>query len=128
MSRIQLALRVSDLDRAVAFYTRMFGTPPAKLRPDYANFVVDDPPLKLVLIHAERGGQLDHLGVELGTSAAVAAAADRLSEQGMSTRTEYGVECCYARQDKVWVSDPDGVPWEWYTVLEPSDRMSPTCC
>ena len=120
MSRVQLALNVSDLDRAVEFYSRLFGAEPAKRRPGYANFAVADPPLKLVLIEAEgeaRGGTLNHLGVEVEDTAAVAEAAGRLSSQGLATSEQQGVECCYAVQDKVWVSDPDGAPWEVYTVL-----------
>jgi len=121
MSRVQLALNVSDLDQAVGFYSRLFGTAPAKLRPGYANFAIADPPLKLVLIAGgtgERGGTLNHLGVEVETAAEVGAAQQRLADQGLATAEEQGVACCYARQDKVWTGDPDGVPWEVYTVLE----------
>ena len=118
MSRVQLALNVSDLDAAVAFYSRLFGTGPAKLRPGYANFAVADPPLKLVLIAGDGpGGTLNHLGVEVGSTDEVAAAQRRLAAEGLATAEEEGVSCCYAVQDKVWVSDPDAAPWEVYTVL-----------
>jgi catechol 2,3-dioxygenase-like lactoylglutathione lyase family enzyme len=118
MARVQLALNVGDLDQAVAFYSKLFATHPAKLRPGYANFAVDDPPLKLVLIEAEGAeGRLNHLGVEVGSSEEVTAAQLRLNGQGLSTATEEDVACCYALQDKVWVDDPDGAPWEVYTVL-----------
>jgi catechol 2,3-dioxygenase-like lactoylglutathione lyase family enzyme len=123
MSRVQLALNVSDLDAAVDFYRRLFGTEPAKRRPGYANFAVAEPPLKLVLLESAeaRGsgvtGALNHLGVEVGDTAEVAAATRRLRDEGLATRTELGTTCCYATQDKVWVADPDGAPWEIYTVL-----------
>ncbi|MGY1651978.1 ArsI/CadI family heavy metal resistance metalloenzyme [Geodermatophilus sp. SYSU D01119] len=120
MSRIQLALRVADLDAAVDFYGRLFGTPPAKRRPGYANFAVAEPPLKLVLLEGEgEGGEptrLDHLGVEVASPAEVAAATGRLADAGLATRTEEQTTCCYAVQDKVWVTAPGGEPWEVYTV------------
>jgi len=118
VSRVQLALNVADLDDAVAFYSRLFATEPAKVRPGYANFAVVDPPLKLVLIESDQpGGTLNHLGIEVDSTDEVAAAQRRLSGDGLDTATEDGVECCYARQDKVWVDDPSGAPWEIYTVL-----------
>jgi catechol 2,3-dioxygenase-like lactoylglutathione lyase family enzyme len=118
MSRVQLALNVDDLDVAVAFYSKLFGTAPAKQRPGYANFVVAEPPLKLVLIegHGE-GGTLNHLGVEVESTAEVAATQQRLAHEGLATATEDEVACCYALQDKIWVDAPDGEPWEIYTVL-----------
>lgn len=122
MSRVQLALNVSDLDAAVAFYSRLFGAEPAKRRPGYANFAVAEPPLKLVLIEsAGTPGTLNHLGVEVESSDAVEASHRRLLEAGLATAPETGVNCCYARQDKVWVDDPDGAPWEIYTVLGDSE-------
>ncbi|WP_336033418.1 ArsI/CadI family heavy metal resistance metalloenzyme [Geodermatophilus sp. FMUSA9-8] len=118
MSRIQLALRVADLDAAVDFYGRLFGTPPAKRRPGYANFAVAEPPLKLVLLEGEGGEptRLDHLGVEVADTAEVTAATGRLAGAGLATRTEEQTTCCYAVQDKVWVTAPGGEPWEVYTV------------
>jgi len=121
--RVQLALNVSDIDEAVAFYSKLFGAEPAKRQPGYANFAIVDPPLKLVLV--EDGvarsdgieGALNHLGVEVETPDDVAAASSRLSEEGLATRLEDNTTCCYAVQDKVWVNDPDGAPWEVYTVL-----------
>ena len=126
MSRIQLALNVDDLDAAVEFYGKLFDAAPAKLRPGYANFAIDDPALKLVLIAgAGTGGTLNHLGVEVESTAEVDAAADRFDLEGLATREEKGVACCYAEQDKVWVTDPDGAGWEVYTVLADSDVMTP---
>ena len=122
MSRVQVALNVSDLETAVDFYTKLFATPPAKLRPGYANFAVSDPPLKLVLIENsdERGpgidGALNHLGVEVETPELVTQATVRLSRSGLDTAEQQGTTCCYAVQDKVWVADPDGAAWEVYTV------------
>jgi catechol 2,3-dioxygenase-like lactoylglutathione lyase family enzyme len=119
VSRLQLALNVSDLDAAVAFYSRLFATEPAKRRPGYANFAVADPPLKLVLFQNESAGdRLNHLGVEVESADEVAAAHRRLTGEGLGTATEDGVACCYAVQDKVWVNDPDGEPWEVYAVLD----------
>jgi catechol 2,3-dioxygenase-like lactoylglutathione lyase family enzyme len=122
VSRIQLALNVSDIDEAVAFYTKLFQSEPAKRRDGYANFAVDNPPLKLVLIeNPGAAGSLNHLGVEVFSSDEVTAAQARLAGDGLATATEENVTCCYARQDKVWVDDPDGAPWEIYTVLGDSE-------
>jgi catechol 2,3-dioxygenase-like lactoylglutathione lyase family enzyme len=118
MSRVQLALNVSDLDAAVAFYSTLFGAEPAKRRPGYANFAVAEPPLKLVLIEGQgQPGTLNHLGVEVASTADVGAASERLAAAGLTTVVEDQVDCCYARQDKVWTDGPDGEPWEVYTVL-----------
>jgi catechol 2,3-dioxygenase-like lactoylglutathione lyase family enzyme len=122
VSRIQLALNVSDLDAAVTFYSKLFATAPAKRRPGYANFAIDDPALKLVLIeNPGAGGTLNHLGVEVATTGEVTAATTRLSDDGLATATEENVACCFAVQDKVWVNDPDATPWEIYTVLADSE-------
>jgi catechol 2,3-dioxygenase-like lactoylglutathione lyase family enzyme len=120
MSRVQLSINVSDFDAAVAFYSRLFGTAPAKLRPGYANFAIDDPPLKLVLNCPGNGlgGTINHLGVEVATAGEVTQTGIRLDAAGLDTESEPGAVCCYALQDKVWAHDPDGVAWEYYTVLE----------
>lgn len=119
MSHVQLSLNVGDFEAAVAFYSRLFGSP-AKLRPGYANFAVDDPPLKLVLNSPGNGpgGTINHLGVEVTSSGEVTRAEARLAAGGLAIEPERGAVCCYARQDKVWTHDPDGVAWEYYTVLE----------
>jgi catechol 2,3-dioxygenase-like lactoylglutathione lyase family enzyme len=122
VSRVQLALNVSDLDAAVDFYSKLFNATPTKLRPGYANFAISDPPLKLVLIESVgHETRLNHLGVEVETSDAVASTGARLARQELATATEEGVACCYALQDKVWVDDPDGAPWEIYTVLDDAE-------
>jgi catechol 2,3-dioxygenase-like lactoylglutathione lyase family enzyme len=127
VSRLQLALNVSDLDAAVDFYARLFATEPAKRRPGYANFAVADPPLKLVLFQNESGkGRLNHLGVEVESADEVSAAHRRLTDEGLGTATEDGVACCFAVQNKVWVNDPDGEPWEVYTVLDDAAE-TPAC-
>ncbi|MBZ2408772.1 VOC family protein [Streptomyces sp. L06] len=125
MSRAQLALNVPDLDASVAFYSRLFGTEPAKLRPGYANFALTEPPLKLVLIQGEPGGEtrLDHLGVEVTTTDEVTAATTRLKEAGLATFEENDTSCCYALQDKVWVHGPGREPWEVYVVKADADSM-----
>jgi catechol 2,3-dioxygenase-like lactoylglutathione lyase family enzyme len=128
MSRVQLALNVDDLEEAVGFYSKLFGVEPAKRRPGYANFAVEEPPLKLVLVEGrERGGTINHLGIEVASPGQVAQATRRLAGEGLATRTEDGVTCCYAVQDKVWVSGPDDTPWEVYTVLADS-REGAGCC
>ena len=118
MSRVQLALRVSDLEGSIAFYSKLFGVEPAKLRPGYANFAVTEPPLKLVLIEGDpdQPTVMDHLGVEVQTVGEVAAAASRLAGQGLTTIEEADTSCCYAVQDKVWVRGPGAEPWEVYVV------------
>jgi lactoylglutathione lyase len=124
MSRIQLALNVDDLDAAISFYSRLFNTEPAKVKPGYANFTIADPPLKLVLLEVPgQGGTLNHLGVEVASSDAVHAEIVRLSEAGMFTEEEIGATCCFATQDKVWVSGPCGERWEVYTVLADSETF-----
>jgi len=115
---VQLALNVSDIDEAVAFYSKLFATEPAKRRPGYANFAIAEPPLKLVLIEGTgTPGTMNHLGVEVTTTDEVTAATTRLQGEGLATATEENVSCCFAVQDKVWVDAPDGEPWEIYTVL-----------
>ena len=118
MSRLQLALNVNDIDAAVEFYATLFDTPPAKRRPGYANFAVADPPLKLVLFENPAAtGTLNHVGVERQSIEEVAAEAARLEAAGLSLDVEDDVVCCYARQDKHWVTGPDGQRWENYVVL-----------
>lgn len=122
MSRLQLALNVPDIDEAVGFYAKLFATEPNKRKPGYANFVIADPPLKLVLFEqAGADSRLNHLGVEVVSTDEVAAHQARLTGEGVATVEENGT-CCFARQDKVWVDGPDG-SWEIYTVLEDSDSF-----
>ncbi|WP_088895003.1 ArsI/CadI family heavy metal resistance metalloenzyme [Leptolyngbya ohadii] len=121
MSRVQIALNVSNIDAAIDFYRKLLGAEPAKRRPGYANFAVAQPPLKLVLIeNPDTAGTLNHLGVEVESTEEVAQANGRLQQIGLETEPEDKVTCCYAVQDKVWVHAPDGAPWEIYTVLADS--------
>src|SRR6476661_5582979 len=126
MSRVQLALRVSDLEGSIAFYRSLFGVEPAKLRPGYANFAIDEPPLKLVLIEGQpdQATVMDHLGVEVFSTDEVTAATTRLRESGLVTFTEEDTTCCYALQDKVWVHGPGQEPWEVYVVKADADHLS----
>lgn len=119
MSRVQLALNVTDLDAAVEFYSTMFGTGPAKRRPGYANFAIAEPPLKLILLeNPGQGGSLNHLGVEVADTGTVDTEQTRLAEAGLASVEERDTTCCYARQDKFWVKGaPSGERWEIYTVL-----------
>ena len=121
-SRLQLALNVSDIDQAVRFYSRLFGTEPAKRRPGYANFAIAEPPLKLVLLeNPGQGGSLNHLGVEVADAGTVETEQTRLAEAGLASIDERDTTCCYARQDKFWVTGaPNGERWEIYTVLQDS--------
>jgi catechol 2,3-dioxygenase-like lactoylglutathione lyase family enzyme len=136
MSRVQLALRVADLESSIAFYSKLFGTQPAKRRPGYANFAITEPPLKLVLIQGQAGEdtRLDHLGVEVATTDEVTAATTRLKDAGLATFEENNTACCYALQDKVWVTGPGKEPWEVYVVkadADTLDKATPTpdaCC
>jgi catechol 2,3-dioxygenase-like lactoylglutathione lyase family enzyme len=134
MSRVQLALRVADLEGSIAFYSTLFGAQPAKRRPGYANFAIAEPPLKLVLIEGTPGEptRMDHLGVEVETTDEVTAATIRLAAEGMATATEEDTACCYAVQDKVWVTGPGDEPWEVYVVKGDADTLDKqagsTCC
>jgi hypothetical protein len=136
MSRVQLALNVSDLGQAVTFYSKLFGAGPAKVRPGYANFAITEPPLKLVLIeNPGHGGTLNHLGVEVPDTSAVNTEQARLTRAGLASTDERGTTCCYAQQDKFWVQGaPDGAQWEIYTVLADSPTFagdpaaSQQCC
>ncbi|GGS23127.1 glyoxalase [Streptomyces humidus] len=134
MSRVQLALRVPDLEASVAFYSKLFGTEPAKLRDGYANFAITEPPLKLVLIEGAAGEatRMDHLGVEVETTEAVHAATARLGQAGLATDVENDTTCCYALQDKVWVHGPGQEPWEVYVVKADAGSLAKqqgsTCC
>ncbi|OBH52895.1 ArsI/CadI family heavy metal resistance metalloenzyme [Mycobacterium sp. E2479] len=135
MSRVQLALNVDNLDEAITFYTKLFGVDPAKVKPGYANFAVAEPPLKLVLLeNPGHGGTLNHLGVEVGSSDSVYSESQRLASCGLLTDEETDTTCCFATQDKVWVSGPSGERWEIYTVkadsetFGPADQTERTCC
>jgi Glyoxalase/Bleomycin resistance protein/Dioxygenase superfamily len=134
VSRIQLALNVSNLEESINFYSAFFKTGPAKVRPGYANFALDEPPLKLVLIeNASAPGSINHLGVEVFSSGEVADAIEYLTGAGFATDIEEHTTCCYAVQDKVWVEGPDTARWEVYTVLgdaEESTEISGdgSCC
>jgi catechol 2,3-dioxygenase-like lactoylglutathione lyase family enzyme len=126
MSRVQLALNVSDIGEAVEFYRKLFGTEPAKVRPGYANFAIAEPPLKLVLLeNPGQGGSLNHLGIEVSDVDAVDAEQSRLTGTGLASVEERGTTCCYAKQDKFWVQGaPDGETWEIYTVLADSQTFA----
>ena len=124
MSRVQLALNVDDLDEAITFYSKLFDTAPAKVKPGYANFAVAEPALKLVLLeNPGQGGTINHLGVEVESSQQVHAEIARLSGEGLYTDEEIGTTCCFATQDKVWVTGPAGEKWEVYTVLADSESF-----
>ena len=124
MSRLQLALNVTDIDQAVEFYSKLFATEPAKRKPGYANWEIVDPPLKLVLFEGPEGATLNHLGIEAETAAEVAAAEARLSAGGMETTGVEDTVCCYATKVETWVTDPDGAKWEWYVKTGDAEQMT----
>lgn len=132
--RLQLALNVTDLDEAVEFYSKMFGASVNKRKPGYANFAIDSPPLKLVLFENPQAAErLNHLGVEVFDGEEVTEATERLKAAGLADRVEDQETCCYAKADKVWATEPDGVRWEWYRVLEDSptffeEKPAQSCC
>ncbi len=132
MSRVQLALNVSNLAEAIHFYSQLFNTAPAKVRDGYAKFAIVNPPLKLVLIEGDgEPGSLNHLGVEVENTQLVQDAITQLQSAGLATDIEEQTTCCYAVQDKVWVNAPDGEPWEVYSVLADAEAMrveDSECC
>jgi catechol 2,3-dioxygenase-like lactoylglutathione lyase family enzyme len=130
--RLQLALNVADLDTAVDFYSRMFGTEPAKRKPGYANFAIADPPLKLVLFEGSGApGSINHLGVETQTADEVIAAEARLTQSGLETTGVDDTLCCYAAKTETWIDAPDALRWEWYVKTGDTDTShmtTPECC
>jgi catechol 2,3-dioxygenase-like lactoylglutathione lyase family enzyme len=126
MSRVQLALRVADLEASIDFYSKLFGAEPAKRRPGYANFAIAEPPLKLVLLEGGQGQPtvMDHLGVEVESTGQVTEATSRLAGAGLATEVEEDTTCCYAVQDKVWVHGPGSEPWEVYVVKADADVLA----
>lgn len=127
--RLQLALNVKDLDRSVDYYSRLFGVSPHKRRPGYANFAIDDPPLKLVLFENQNAGErINHLGVETQTQEQLDEAIERLTGEGLARSLEHDATCCYATQNKVWSSEPDGLAWEWYRITDDAPREDDIRC
>lgn len=126
MSRLQLAINVTDLDRAIDFYSRLFDTGPAKVNPSYANFEVADPPLKLVLFEGPDGATINHLGVECETTDEVVAAERRLAAAGLDTTGVDETVCCFAEKAETWVVDPDGARWEWYVKSGDAEQLHNT--
>ncbi len=122
--RVQLALNVKNLEEAVEFYSKLFDTKVHKRKPGYANFAIEQPPLKLVLFENPAADErLNHLGVEVFDDADVHAATDRLKAAGLADSVEDEQTCCYATQNKVWSIEPDGLRWEWYQVVEDSETL-----
>ena len=126
MSRLQLALNVTDLDEAVEFYSRLFATAPAKVKPGYANFAIADPPLKLVLFEGPEGATINHLGVELDSAEKVVSAERRLAQAELKTTGVDETICCFAEKAETWVADPDGVRWEWYVRTGDAEQIHNT--
>ena len=126
MSRLQLAINVTDLDEAVEFYSRLFATAPAKVKPGYANFAIADPPLKLVLFERREGATINHLGVEVESAEEVVSAERRLTGTGLETTGVDETICCFAEKAETWAVDPDGVRWEWYVKSGDAEQIHNT--
>ncbi len=124
--RLQLALNVENLEQAIDFYSRLFGAPVHKRKPGYANFAIDEPPLKLVLFERpDAAERINHLGVEVFHEEQVTEAARRLEAAGVETLIEQETRCCHATQNKVWATEPQGLRWEWYRITEDTDALFP---
>lgn len=124
--RLQLALNVTDLDAAIDFYSKMFDATPAKLKPGYANFAIENPPLKLVLFETADGESfkhLNHLGVEVETAEQVSYAEARISATGLETTGVDDAICCFAEKTETWLASPDDARWEWYVKTGDTDQM-----
>ena len=132
--RPHLALTVTDVSRSIPFYEALLGVAPAKVRDDYAKFEVADPALNLTLNTGERNGDLgafNHAGIQVESTDDVLAARLRLQKAGLASFDEMDTTCCYAKQDKIWVRDPDGTPWEIFTVLDDApvmEKSEPVAC
>lgn len=128
--RLQLALNVSNLDQAVSYYSRLFGAEPHKLRPGYANFALDEPPLKLVLFEKpDAPERINHLGVETFDKPDLDKAVERLQSEGLAATARATGVCCHAEQDKIWSVGPDGERWEWYQIVDDTPgKHSAACC
>lgn len=128
--KAHLALNVRDVERSIEFYRKMLGLEPSKVRTGYAKFDVENPPLNLTLNqnHINEQGALSHLGLQVASTEDVLTVRERWAEAGLVTRDEMNTNCCYARQDKTWVHDPDGYEWEVFVVLEDSLTETSTCC
>ncbi|MEZ5424789.1 MAG: ArsI/CadI family heavy metal resistance metalloenzyme [Pyrinomonadaceae bacterium] len=131
--KTHISLNVSDVKKSVEFYSKMFGIEPYKVKPDYAKFDIANPPLNLTMnqVKFEKGGSLSHLGLQVRSTEDVLAISKRWAERGLTTLEAMNTDCCYALQDKTWVSDPDGNNWEVFTVLEDSEGLEKTpstCC
>jgi catechol 2,3-dioxygenase-like lactoylglutathione lyase family enzyme len=148
--KLHVALNVNQFDQSVQFYRALFGQEPVKLKPGYAKFDLSEPPVNLTLNydgHVVSAGALNHFGIQVDTSAAVLEAKERLRQLGLATYDEMNVDCCYAIQDKIWIKDPNGYPWEIFVVkvadtapqtnaavpkasapLSTGSCCAPTCC
>ena len=134
--RAHIGIEVADLERSTAFYRALFGLEPVKVRPGYAKFEPEDPSLNLSLIEGRRSGRAaasaQHFGIQVHSTDAMEVLAERLRGSGIAVRYEREVQCCYAVQEKAWIADPDGNPWEVFVVLEADSPVkgpqdSPCC-
>jgi|SRR5436190_853586 len=128
--KAHIALNVSNVEESIEFYKKMLGIDPMKVRPGYAKFDVQNPPLNLSLNAAavSRHGALSHLGLQVASTGDVIAVRNRWAASGLPIRNEMQTECCYALQDKSWVHDPDGNGWEVFTVIANIEQTGKACC
>ena len=127
--RLQLALNVSNLDEAVNYYSRLFGARPHKQRPGYANFALNEPPLKLVLFENPHASErLNHLGVEVFDQTTLDTAVERLETHGIAATTRSTDICCHSAQDKIWSLGPDNERWEWYQIVDDTAEIRQAKC
>jgi catechol 2,3-dioxygenase-like lactoylglutathione lyase family enzyme len=128
--KAHLALNVRDVEKSIEFYRKMLAIEPSKVRTGYAKFDVENPPLNLTLNQHtfNEQGALSHLGLQVGSTEDVLAVRERWAEAGLATRDEMQTNCCYAKQDKTWVHDPDGYEWEVFVVLEDNLAETSMCC
>ena len=132
--RLQLALNVRDIEEAVSYYSKLFDTQPHKRREGYANFAIDNPPLKLVLIeNSKADDRINHLGVEIDQNKELRKVIKRLERNHIADEIEEQTTCCFATQDKVWSTEPQGLHWEWYAISndnpeQPNASKSNVCC
>lgn len=128
--KAHIALNVRDVPASTAFYRKLFGIEPSKVRAGYAKFDVQNPPLNISLNEhpVGNGGALSHMGIQLSSTADVLQLRQRWADEGLAVRDEMQTNCCYALQDKAWVSDPDGNEWEAFVVLQDNLQESTACC
>ena len=126
--RLQLALNVKNIDDAVQYYSKLFNSKPHKRKDGYANFAIANPPLKLVLLEDKAAdSRINHLGVEVLPGEDLNVEIDRLQQSSLVDKVEGQTNCCYAIQDKAWTTEPEGLKWEWYQIIDDNPAENTAC-